>query len=320
MVGLPVSHRPAFSPDGRQFVVPTDDRLSVRGTRDLAEQRPALRLPVGGSDVVYLPDGTIVFAGDGMLGVLDPASGTIRRRVRVGDADRSPGLLAVQPGGSRIAVATGGRIALFDASATRRLGPPLEVSDVTALALSPDAQRVGVVRAPGPLSVWQFGRAHPVRPVIQADPILGRGIAYSPDGRLLATGDARGYLRLWDAQTLRPRGEPVLAHAQFVTDLAFSPDGAAVFTGGADGLAALWSVSDLRQIGDELPVRFGSVTGAITPDGRELVAVNEAGSGVVWPLDPAAWRRHACAVAGRRLTPREWRELLPAEPYRPACR
>jgi WD40 repeat protein len=274
------------------------------------------------TDVAYLPDGAIAFAGDGMLGVLDPASGTVRRRVRVGGADRYPGVLAVQPRGSRIAVATGGRIELFDASATRRLAPPLEVSAVTALALSPDARRVAVARADGVLSVWQFGSAQPVRRHIPADQIWGRALAFSPDGRVLAAGDALGYVRLWDTRTLRPLGERVLAHTGFVSDLAFSPDGAALFTGGSDGVAALWSVPDLRQIGDDFPVGSGSVSGAITPDGRELLAVATGGKGggVVWPLDPAAWQRRACDVAGRQLTPREWQQLLPAEPYRPACR
>ena len=36
--------------------------------------------------------------------------------------------------------------------------------------------------------------------------------------------------------------------------------------------------------------------------------------------DPAAWMERACQVAGRVLTEQEWRNLLGARPYAPACR
>jgi hypothetical protein len=32
-----------------------------------------------------------------------------------------------------------------------------------------------------------------------------------------------------------------------------------------------------------------------------------------------AWKRHACRVAGRELTRREWEEALPDQPYRAVC-
>jgi hypothetical protein len=32
-----------------------------------------------------------------------------------------------------------------------------------------------------------------------------------------------------------------------------------------------------------------------------------------------AWKRHACHVAGRDLTPREWQDALPGQPYRIVC-
>jgi hypothetical protein len=35
--------------------------------------------------------------------------------------------------------------------------------------------------------------------------------------------------------------------------------------------------------------------------------------------DPEAWKRHACLVAGRKLTRREWKDALPDRAYRPVC-
>jgi hypothetical protein len=51
-----------------------------------------------------------------------------------------------------------------------------------------------------------------------------------------------------------------------------------------------------------------------------LFAVYENGYGIRWELDPAAWRRHACGVAGGGLTRREWEGAVPEQDYRDSCR
>ena len=33
---------------------------------------------------------------------------------------------------------------------------------------------------------------------------------------------------------------------------------------------------------------------------------------MLWDVDPAVWRRRACAIAGRNLTREEWKLYLPA--------
>ena len=53
--------------------------------------------------------------------------------------------------------------------------------------------------------------------------------------------------------------------------------------------------------------------------GKQLLALSGTGDGYLWDMRPTAWARRACAVAGRSLTREEWRELLPAHDYQPAC-
>jgi hypothetical protein len=38
-----------------------------------------------------------------------------------------------------------------------------------------------------------------------------------------------------------------------------------------------------------------------------------------WEIDPAVWRRHACAVVGRGLTPEQWDEIVPEQDYVSVC-
>jgi hypothetical protein len=56
-----------------------------------------------------------------------------------------------------------------------------------------------------------------------------------------------------------------------------------------------------------------------SPDGAYLFAISDAGRAYRWDVRPSSWARHACAVAGRKLTRSEWAEALPERDYDPAC-
>jgi len=53
--------------------------------------------------------------------------------------------------------------------------------------------------------------------------------------------------------------------------------------------------------------------------GPRLLAVTDTGQGFAWDVRPEAWKRQACAIAGRTLTRAEWADALPERPYAPAC-
>jgi hypothetical protein len=75
-----------------------------------------------------------------------------------------------------------------------------------------------------------------------------------------------------------------------------------------------------KPIGTPLRVQPDtSVSIAFSPDGRHLFAVSTGGQGVRLDASPASWKRHACAIAGRNLSEREWEDALPERPYRAVC-
>jgi hypothetical protein len=55
------------------------------------------------------------------------------------------------------------------------------------------------------------------------------------------------------------------------------------------------------------------------PDGHTILVATVDGD--VYALDTRLerWIDHACAVAGRNLTPDEWREVFGDRPYRETC-
>jgi hypothetical protein len=62
-----------------------------------------------------------------------------------------------------------------------------------------------------------------------------------------------------------------------------------------------------------------SAVARFAPSGAHLYVVFANGRGYRWDVRPSSWKRHACIVAGRRLTAAEWHDALPDRAYAPAC-
>jgi WD40 repeat protein len=147
-----------------------------------------------------------------------------------------------------------------------------------------------------------------------------RSVAFSPDGRRLVVGQYDGKTLFFETTDWRPLGYPIDAHTVRITYPDFSPDGRMLLTASAEGTAALWDVDSRKLIG--APLRFrpsAYVAAALSPNGRYVYAVPPSGRGVRFDASPDAWARHACPVAGRDLTEREWADALPGRSYRHIC-
>ncbi len=82
----------------------------------------------------------------------------------------------------------------------------------------------------------------------------------------------------------------------------------------------LWDVATQKQIGSPLALEPNTwVSAALSPDGSRLYAISTSGEGISFDMSPEAWKRHACLVAGRELSPAEWEEALPDRPYQSVC-
>jgi hypothetical protein len=74
-----------------------------------------------------------------------------------------------------------------------------------------------------------------------------------------------------------------------------------------------------KLIGAPLPGADAGGWGTFFPDGKHVIAVFHSGTGIIWNVDPAAWKSQACSVAHRNLTRGEWEDLLPERNYRQVC-
>jgi WD40 repeat protein len=231
-----------------------------------------------------------------------------------------------------------GYVRLWDVESRRAAQPGFEVthqSDPTNItsgswvtALSPDgrtlaATTIGAVED-GQIHLWDLETGRP-GPDMLADAYIPRSVRFSSDGRfVVTTGDQSGDVGIHDIATGRLVGQWLQAHSGLALDAVFDPTGRYLASAGEDGVARLWDLESRRPIGTPLRVRQGDITEAWTaiafaPDGSALVEVDDRGRGVVWPLDPEAWRERACAVANRDLGPTEIAAFLPGRTAQATC-
>ncbi|HKP05857.1 MAG TPA: hypothetical protein VJU58_01265, partial [Microbacterium sp.] len=105
-------------------------------------------------------------------------------------------------------------------------------------------------------------------------------------------------------------------HLDVVRALAFRSTGELV-TAGMDGAIFTWALdgwADSFRDG----VRDVSEM-ALPTDGRTLVYHFPDGRMKGISADPGIWFERACAIAGRGLSPKEWRDVFADRPYDPAC-
>ena len=204
---------------------------------------------------------------------------------------------------------------LWDARRRIQIGT-LERS-VADVSFSADGETLAVTlreeNFDGGLEILAVPSLEIVRTVPAPPGTVGR---FSRDGAALVFGDRQGRVWIYDTRTWRAAGPPLRVQgAVMAADI--SPDGRLLATTSLDGTARLWDLAARRAVGGPLPSGSGDAVGAaFSADGSHLVVAHDRG-GYVWDVRRSAWNRHACDVAGRRLSRSEWEDALPDRRLRP---
>jgi WD40 repeat protein len=338
-IGPPAANRSVFQQlASTSLALSSDGRLIAGGRRDgaitIVETRTLTRrrslvvaaAPVAG--LAFVP-GTHLLAVSGSSGFLALVDAD-RRRVTSRLTGHHGDVLApaVSADGRHLATASrDGTVRLWSLPQAEALGEPLRFRPgVSAVDLSPDGHRLALILGDGfgeqaaTLEVWDAGTGARVRRLDV--PGTPTAVRFSPDGGLLAVGFANGMSRLWSTESWSPVSRVLAGDTGDIYALAISPDGAALATGSSDRTVRLWDVETGQAIGVPLPGPgrgVGAVAPYFTPDGSGLVAGYDTGLVYRWDIRPESLVRHACRVAGRHLTRREWQEFLPSRDYDPAC-
>jgi len=198
----------------------------------------------------------------------------------------------------------------------------LPKSSTDAVAISEDGQTLALSEETGDgknhTQIVNASTGKVERSVSPLGDVIAAGFA--ADGTL-ETGVYEGIVQSWNTRTGKEEGRPLLADPAPVSSIAFEPGTDTFATGGGSGgFVKLWDAKTLSQIGSALPGSPGRWANAVfTPDGSQLVTIYDDGKGAVWPVSVAAWKAHACSVAGRNLTREEWSRFVTGRSYARVC-
>ena len=188
---------------------------------------------------------------------------------------------ALSPGGSRLALAVGTTVSIWDLEAKRVLFELVgHTESINAIVFSRDGTRIATVSNDTTGMIWDATDGRHVHTLTgHARWVLCA--AFSPDGRTLATGGYDRQIRLWDTVTGQARGS-WSGHTGGVCSLAFSPGGQTVASGGADREVRLWDAS--RGVITRVLKKHQAAVRAVafSPDGTRLASGSEDRTVQVW--------------------------------------
>jgi WD40 repeat protein/DNA-binding SARP family transcriptional activator len=319
----------ALSSDGRLVAAGQEDgAISVVDARTL-ERRNSFPVVTTGQvlGTAFLPGSHRLVVGgpEGFLAIVDADRGEVLQRLR---GHRGPVYTPGISADGRLLASSSddNTVRLWSLPDGRPLGAPLRfrklVSDVQ---LSPDGRWLTVVVSDeyydkGAAEVWDVRTRRRVRTLARPDMDKPGFLRFSPNGKQLVMGYRRGLSQVWSTTTWKPVTRPLAADAGAIFQAAISPDGRTLATGSLEGTVRMWDIETEQALGAALPgLPAIPVIPYFTADGKHLIASYETGRAYHWDIRPESLARHACQVAGRRLTRAEWAQFLPDRPYEPAC-
>ena len=345
--------RIAVSPDGRLLAANDPAGITILdATTHAVVRRIPAQQPAGSFNMVWSPDGTrlaVTGSGTAMVNLYDtstwravgPTEGSldgpsaeraangfeidVDNPAETGRRTNTARAVAFSPDSRELVAGTDdGEVWTWDATSGTGSGRPLQVSGpVDGLGFNPVSGALAVAYAGpsgGVASVYADG-TQTLQFTVNVDDDYGAPgpVAFSPDGAVLATGGGKGDVRFWDAVTGSEIGPRVVTAAGYVVDLAWTPSGTTLVSAGSDGTVRLIDAAT-KIAADVLPGQQNLwVDARPSPDGSRLYVAYETGQAFDWSIDPVAWAKDACALAGRTLTQSEWTQYLPNRPYAPAC-
>ena len=282
--------------------------------------------PVNGLAFVPASHHLVVGGPKGYLALVDADSGQVLERTH---GHRASFLApAISGDGKTLVTASDDATVKLWAlpTALRAVDAPLRFGlNVEDVQVSPDGRWLTVVLAEedgenGALEVWDLTSRRRVTRL--AVPDTPKAVRFSPDGQLLGVGYANGRAHLWRTADWEPATRMLVGDSGDIYALAISRDGRTLATGSVNRTLRLWDIKSAQAVGTPLPGPgrgVGAVAPYFTHDGAALIASYDTGRAYRWDIRPEALARHACRVAGRRLTRAEWSEFLPGRTYDPAC-
>jgi WD40 repeat protein/DNA-binding SARP family transcriptional activator len=255
---------------------------------------------------------------DGTVHIRTRLTGTVTRARTVADGPVT-GLDYTGDGRHLLVAGLDGLVRLVGARTLRTTSPVVDVGEQVLLAtVAPDGSRAVLATENHRYAVVDLVAGRVMR---RGDVgLVATAVDFAPEGTVVAVAGDRGQVGLLDTADGSWRRRPVSGHKDQTLSIAYSPRRDVFVTGGADGRVILWDGRTGARLGSVEPSRSeGPLTAAFLSDGHSVLVTSADGATYRWDTSPRSWLDAACRIAGRNLTPAEWRESFGPRPYRRTC-
>jgi WD40 repeat protein len=252
--GTPALGGLAFSPDGRELAVASDEgRVAFLDALTLRSLREPVRLHHSQiTHLAYALNSSVLVTGGGFgagITLTDLASGRVITNFNAIEGFFPLQPLAVSRDGKRLATGSPeGPVRVWDI-ASRQLvaSSPRKVSVFADLAFSPNGRLLAIADLTGAtMLLWDLDEQWPWRQRSGGVSAVNR-IAFSPDGRTLASAGMDHTIRLWHLD-IDQEVAILQGHSDWVWCVAFAQHGNALLSGSRDGTLRLWPALSFEEI------------------------------------------------------------------------
>ena len=178
--------------------------------------------------------------------------------------------IAYSPDGTRLAVAGGIGIWLYDAQTGQELDLFVgHTGLVESVSFSPDGRTLASGSTDETIRLWDVSSGRHLRTLTgHTDSV--RSVSFAPDGQTLASGSTDATIRLWDASSGR-HIRTLTGHTGSVRSVSFSPDGRTLASGSFREIR-LWDVASGQHIRTLIGHTFVVTSVSFAPDGQTLAS------------------------------------------------
>ena len=201
------------------------------------------------------------------------------------------GNIAYSPDGTRLAVASGIGIWLYDTATHQEIALLTgHTSSVFSVSYSPDGSTIASANKDGPIRLWDAttgAHKHTLKGY-RSGGVLS--VSFSPDGNTIASASYDQTVRLWDATTGAPK-HTLTGHRSGIRSVSFSPDGNTIASASRDNTIHLWDATTGAHKRTLTGHTDWVYSVSFSPDGNTIASASRDNTIHLWDATTGAHKR-----------------------------